>query len=177
MSLKKPIFLVGFSAAGKTTVAKILSEELRLDHVDLDSVVESTTGKNTGQLFSENGQDEYRELEYKLLKKLVTGRKISIYSLAGGSVIKKENRNLIRKKGIVVWLATSPKTVFTRLERVGKSHLAFTPLMNSLEAEKFLEMILMFRNPYYESVADLVISTDDLNPNEISSLIKSFITG
>jgi shikimate kinase len=167
------IHLIGFSGVGKSTCAPVLSELIGKKFIDLDEYVSKETGMRQFQIFSEHGQDYYREIESIILKSVINNFGNHILVTGGGTVILKENRRLLKRTGKVIYLTASPKTIIQRLMQSMNSHDAAKPLLSAIEMEKFLENILKFREVYYMDAADATIHTDGLSPREVALSIKS----
>jgi shikimate kinase len=112
------LYLVGFMASGKTTVAKKLAEELGWCFVDLDSEIEQALGRTIAQIFLEKGESAFREIETIALRHQVTeieAGKPCVVALGGGAFVQQNNWDLIENNGVTVWLDCPFETVLRRL--------------------------------------------------------------
>src|ERR1044072_7245880 len=100
---QRPIFLVGFMGAGKTTVGRVLARKLKRNFFDLDSVIELREGKSIQQIFSDLGEPEFRRIEREAIQSC-RELKNAVIALGGGAYIPEENRNALGVIGITVWL-------------------------------------------------------------------------
>ena len=91
---KSVIFLTGFMGSGKSTVGKLLAEQMSLDFIDFDSFIEQEQGKTITEMFDSGGEDKFRELEHEYLKKLLLKKNVVI-SLGGGTPCFHNNIELI----------------------------------------------------------------------------------
>ncbi len=112
------LYLVGFMASGKTTVAKKLAEELGWCFVDVDSEIEQTHGKSIAQIFLDDGESAFREIETRALRQHVTeieAGKPCVVALGGGAFVQLKNWELIENNGVTVWLDCPFDTILRRL--------------------------------------------------------------
>ena len=148
--ITKNIFLIGMPGAGKSTIGKILSENLFLPFYDADIYLESSIGKSISSLFIQ-GEDIFRDIETEILKKLVL--KKAIIATGGGVIVRKENRELLKKEGFVFFI-----------DRKIDIQKEYRPLLRKGVS---LESLYEERFPLYKEVADFHI----LNKVRISEVI------
>src|SRR5579863_1511460 len=101
------VYLVGFMASGKTTVARVLADRLGWDFIDLDAEIEASENTTIAQLFETRGEPEFRRIETEALRKIT--RKIergvpSVIALGGGSFVQPANVKLLEGHGVSIWL-------------------------------------------------------------------------
>lgn len=112
------LYLVGFMASGKTTVAGKLAEELGWCFVDLDREIEQTHGKTISQIFLDHGESAFRDIETRTLQQHVIeieAGKPCVVALGGGAFVQPRNWELIENNGVTVWLDCPFETVLRRL--------------------------------------------------------------
>ena len=97
------IYLVGFMAAGKTTVARALAERLGWRAEDLDELIEARERRTVAEIFARNGEPYFRALERDILKLLLPLRHV-VVATGGGTFMDPENRAAINMDGVSVWL-------------------------------------------------------------------------
>lgn len=171
MSVNKRIFLVGLMGAGKTTVGGIVSEKLKIPFIDLDSLIESKTGKSINGIFNEKGEECFREIESGLLQESVCRNPEFVMSTGGGILLKKQNRELIQCSGISIYLKASLNTIWNRI-----STDTSRPLLKVDDPYSALSHLLEERSSLYDK-SDYTVVTDGLNPNEVASRIQEIIAG
>lgn len=116
------IALIGFMGAGKTTVGQGLSERLGWQFLDLDSVIQTRTGRTIQSIFQESGEAAFRHLERQALEETVRDLPLSgtVLSLGGGAFIGNTNRQLLRENGIpAVFLDAPAEELFRRCSQPG----------------------------------------------------------
>ena len=159
------ILLVGMMGAGKTTTGRLVAEKLGWEYLDSDAQVERTTGLTVPELFARNGEVAFRDAETAALRRACASAAPVVVAVAGGAVLRPENRALLRDSGRVVWLRARPQTL---AERVGDG--AGRPLLDG-DAAAALIRLDSVRRPYYAEVADETIDVDDLAPNDVAAQI------
>ena len=153
--ITKNIFLIGMPGAGKSTIGKILSENLFLPFYDADIYLESSIGKSISSLFIQ-GEDIFRDIETEILKKLVL--KKAIIATGGGVIVRKENRELLKKEGFVFFIDRKIEDIKKDIQKEYRPLLRKGVSLESLYEERF---------PLYKEVADFHI----LNKVRISEVI------
>ena len=105
---KSRIVLTGFMGVGKSTVAKCLSHILKAERVDLDRFIETAESRTIAEIIATDGEEQFRLLETKYLRKVLFETDFQIIALGGGAWIKEENRRLIKEsKAISLWLEST----------------------------------------------------------------------
>jgi len=154
---QEPLFLVGFMAAGKSTIGKTLAKRLGYEFLDSDAIIESNAGRSIPEIFASLGEDEFRNLERNTLKSL-SGLTRAVVALGGGAYIAEENREILRSIGITIWIDCPFELCWSRVSK--ETH---RPLLKS-----YTEMaaLLEERRPAYER-ADLKIEIGSRPPARI----------
>lgn len=158
---KNLIFLTGFMASGKSTIGPILANTIGWDFLDLDKVIEEKTSKKIVDIFREEGEKFFRELETKTLTEITVLNKYVI-SLGGGTIENEENLKMIINNGILVYLETSPQAAFKRL-RFKRDRPALLFDDHEPTKEEFINRIntILSRRLKYYNQADIKINTDN----------------
>ena len=166
------IFIVGPMGSGKTTVGKIVANELLLDFHDTDTKIEDTTGVTIDWIFDIEGESGFRKRENAVLKDMVALNSI-VLATGGGIVIVEQNRELLASRGTVFYLHT-PLNI--QVERTSKDK--DRPLLKDQDPEKVLAELQKSRQSLYEEVADHIIDTENKSgsevANEIVKLVKNY---
>jgi len=111
----KPIFIVGMMGTGKTLMAKKLGKFLKCSFVDLDLEISKSTDSNVKEIFEQEGEEKLRKVEFSVLQELIK-EKHKIISIGDSLVNNQKAWNFILKFGIVIWLNSSLKAIFSRLK-------------------------------------------------------------
>ena len=155
MAEKRNIFLIGPMGAGKSTIGRQLAQMLGMEFMDSDSVIEERAGADIDWIFDVEGEAGFRKREERIINELTQGQGI-VLSTGGGSILSKDNRNVLSARGIVIYLETTIDKQFERTQRDKKR-----PLLQNDEPRKTLEELAKIRNPLYEEIADITLQTDD----------------
>ena len=175
------LVLIGFMGCGKSTVGRELHRRLHYKFIDTDQEIEARAGKAIKEIFAgEGGEAEFRGMETNLLRELADGRDAEpqrrIISTGGGICGRKENRELLRRMGYVVWLHAPLEVI---VERTSKSQ--DRPLLNIADPAARIRALMDEREPLYRETAHLDIDTTGLDFKEISvGILESaryFFTG
>ena len=109
----RSIFLIGMMGSGKSSTGPVLAEILKYKYVDLDVLIEKLTKKTIDKVFSEEGEEYFRDLETQCLQEIIKLPSV-VVSTGGGVVLKKENWGILRQ-GIIVWLDINKEIALNRL--------------------------------------------------------------
>lgn len=158
------ITLTGFMGSGKTTVGRILADALGCPFLDLDDLIVKKAGKSIPDIFAQDGEPAFRQLEARLLRQTVEkyGESTAVLSLGGGAILAPASATLVHEKTVCIYLRATLDTLLERL--AGES--AGRPLADASLAER-----LAAREPLYEKTAHVIIDTDGLTPEEVSDEI------
>lgn len=166
--MKKPVFIVGFMASGKTTFGKKLASKLGLPFKDLDKMIEAASGNSISQLFEEKGEQYFREMESRMLRSMP--EEAFVLATGGGTPCFDNNIEWMNKRGITLYLRLPPGAVYQRLSALQKQD---RPLIKDLEGEQLLQFVedkLLYREPFYLK-AELVVDALRADMNEITASI------
>lgn len=162
------LILVGFMGAGKTCVAEAYAKKHGLTMVDTDYLIREEAGTSISDIFAERGEETFRQMETEVLKKLVANRgsegERMILSVGGGLPLRKENRELLKKLGRVVYLRVTADTVLKRLK--GDTT---RPLLQEDNVRERVEELIEKRNPIYEESSHQSVEVDGI---DISQVVK-----
>jgi shikimate kinase len=159
------LLLVGMMGAGKTTVGRLLAERLGWAYLDSDAQVTRTTGRTVPEIFTEDGETAFRAEETKALTAAVSGPDPMVVSVAGGAVLSEDNRDLLARSGVVVWLRARPETL---AKRVGDG--AGRPLLGG-DPGTALTALYEVRRPLYDSVASVIVDVDELSAEQVAERV------
>ena len=164
----RSIFLVGMMGCGKSRTGLKLAELLKYKYIDLDSLIEKLAKKSINQIFNDEGEDNFRELENNCLKETIKIPSLVI-STGGGIVTKMENWGILRQ-GIIVWIDLDTNIAIERL----KNEIANRPLLQGKNLNDLYMNILLSREKLY-SQADLRIQVKKENIEQVAKKIINAI--
>ena len=163
------IFIVGPMGSGKSTVGKIISDELFLDFFYTDDVIETRTGASIDWIFDLEGESGFRKRESEMLDEMVKRNSI-VLSTGGGIVLESANRELLSSRGTVFYLSTP---ISVQVERTAKDK--DRPLLKNGDPEKILSKLHDERKEFYKSVSDHIIETENKSSQEVASEIIKLV--
>lgn len=148
------LILIGFMGTGKTTLAKYLGERFAMDVVEMDAEIETQFGMSIEEIFSEYGEERFRQSETELLEQLQT-REHVVISCGGGIVLREENIEKLKKQGKVVLLTASPEEILDRVKEDKRR-----PLLEEKKNKEWICQMLEEREDKYKKTADVIVNTD-----------------
>jgi shikimate kinase len=160
------LFLTGFMGAGKTTIGRALADELSLTLFDTDDLIERAMKKTINAIFEEEGELAFRRYEHKVLQN-VSGQSV-IVSTGGGIVTREENRQCMKKNGIIIFLHSDLETIRERLVQD-----TTRPLLTGNKKEK-IDQLFEARLPYYLE-ADYVVNTSGKSVDTVVTEITGLL--
>src|SRR5690242_2674350 len=107
--------LIGFMGAGKTSVGRLVAEQLRFDYLDTDELIVSRTGRTIAEIFKTDGEPAFRALECQVVADL-TSRVKTLISTGGGLPVNPANLASLKTHALVVCLWASPEKIWERVK-------------------------------------------------------------
>ena len=141
------ILLVGFMAAGKTTLGKALARDLGLQFVDLDHYIENRYHCSVSQLFADRGEEVFRQIERNMLHEVAEFEDVVI-STGGGTPCFFDNMDYLNAQGTTVVLEASVDVIYTRLT-IARVQRPLVKGKTADELRQYITDMLERRNPYY----------------------------
>ena len=169
----KKLFLVGFMAAGKTTVGKKIAKKLAVPFFDSDKEIENKFKMNINNIFDKYGESQFRKIEEKLILEYIHSSKYNnfIMSLGGGAFINETIRMAINKNGLSIWLNTDIEIINSRI----KNSRNIRPLLKKFDTVEKLENLMTERRIYY-SKADIKIDIIKTSKEKMTNFILKKIS-
>lgn len=154
--------LTGYMGCGKSTVGRIVADALGCPFIDLDDTIEKAAGRTVADIFAEDGEPAFRQMELKALKSALGKYQsnTAVIALGGGTVTIPEAVRLLQKQTLCIWLQAPADELESRVAGSGR------PL-----ADKDFRERLVSREPLYEAAAHVTIDTIGLSPEEIADEI------
>jgi shikimate kinase len=149
------LVLVGLMGAGKSSVGRIVASQLAIPFVDSDVEIERVSRMTITELFAAYGEDEFRALEARVMKRLLKGGP-RVVSTGGGAFINERTRKHIKRGGLSIWLKADLDVLW---DRVNKRDTR--PLLKTENPKQTLENLMNARYPIYGQ-ADLTVLSHDV---------------
>ena len=160
------IFLVGPMGSGKSTVGRHLSDILDCPFIDSDAEIESRAGADIPWIFDVDGEEGFRRRETTVLKDLAE-HPGAVIATGGGVILAAENREMMARAGVVVFLNVS---VAQQLKRTGSGE--GRPLLQQGDREETLKQLMAEREPLYRALADVIISAGGGSARKVARQIE-----
>ncbi len=160
------LVLIGMMGSGKTTVSKAISALSHYEVLDVDLMIEVQESKSISDIFAISGEVAFRNMESTMLKFLLNEQVPRIISTGGGAILDVKNRQILKQLGRVYWLRVSADTVYARLKNDTSR-----PLLQHDDSLSRISRLIEVRYPLYESIADMVMDVDLLDPEFIAAEI------
>ena len=166
MNLNKNIVLVGMMGSGKSLIGKILSKKLNFEFIDTDNIIEENEKKTISEIFKDNGEKYFRDIEEIIsIKSLKLNNKV--IALGGGGYINPAIRKCTVQRCISFWLSWKNETIINRIQHSKKRPLAMK--MSNIDLDKLINK----RSTMY-NLSDYKINCDRLDKKQIVKKILNF---
>jgi shikimate kinase len=152
--MKTSVALIGFMGTGKTAVGRLLAEKLGKEYLELDDIIEKKAGKSIPEIFRQEGEIRFRELEIEATREIAK-KKGAVIACGGGIILNTINIDRLRKECIIVCLTASPAVVLKRTS----GNTDERPLLAVADRARQVRELMKFRRPFYERSADIKINT------------------
>lgn len=154
------IVLIGPPGAGKSTIGKLLAKTANLSFLDTDTEIESMTGRAIRDIFLEDGEGTFREIERKVVLEALSSD-FGVVSLGGGSILNDEVYHRLELEPLVIYLQVS---ISNAAPRVGFNNER--PMLLANPRQQWLQL-LEARKSKYEALSKVTVSTDNRKPREV----------
>ena len=162
------LIITGFSGTGKSLVAMEVALRLNWDFLDTDDEIVRQTGKPIAEIFRQDGEGKFRELERETIRKACQQRQ-TVIAIGGGAIVDPQNYELLTKTGLIVCLEAKPETIYERLfrEAARSPKTEVRPLLAVDNPLERIRQLKASRQPHYAK-ADWTIHTDGLSVSEVA---------
>ncbi len=164
--MKTNIALIGFMGTGKTAVGQLLAEKLSRKFIELDWSIEEQAGKTIPEIFRDDGEIAFRELEIEATRK-ITGENYCVIACGGGLVLNKINTDRLKESSRIVYLTASPRAILKRVS----NEKGQRPLLEVDNPILTIQELLRYRKPFYQRAADITINTSKLDISAVAEQI------
>jgi len=165
------VALIGMMGAGKSTVGCRLARSEGLRFVDLDAAIEENGGRSIAEIFDDDGEGRFRDLEQEALSKCLASAEPLVVSCGGGIVLRAENRARLVDRAWVCWLRAAVETLAGRV-RAGQSR----PLLGE-DPVADLTAISAARSGLYAATAHEIVDVDGLEAEQVADRIRALADG
>ncbi|AVH43646.1 shikimate kinase [Agrobacterium tumefaciens] len=167
---RRNIVFVGLMGAGKSAVGRMVAQQLRVPFIDTDVEIERVSRMTISELFATYGEEEFRALETRVIKRLLRGGP-KVISTGGGAFINENTRRHITRGGISLWLKADLEVLWERVNK--RDH---RPLLKTENPKATLAALMEKRYPIYAE-ADLTIESRDVRKEIIVTEVLAAIAG
>ena len=164
----KNIVLIGFMGAGKSLVAKKLATALKREVVETDKLIEEREKRTISDIFKNRGEPYFRKVEKEIICEVSRKRNL-IIDCGGGAILDKDNREIFKKRGVLIYLAATPEVIYGRIK-----HQTHRPLLGGDMSIERINVLLQVRKPLYEQ-SDITVDTSFKTPEKVAEEILKVI--
>jgi shikimate kinase len=161
------IYLIGFMASGKSTIGRMLADEIGWRFADVDDDIEAQQRKTISEIFATAGEEAFRRIESEAIAKRVHSIRCgapTVLALGGGAFTRQENVDLLTENGITVWIDTALSVVRHRVAGCEHRPLAKDP--------KKFEQLYHARREFYAKAEFRVELNEDNSRKALAALLK-----
>ena len=167
------IILIGYRATGKSTIGQMLARKLTAGFCDTDALVEKDAGKQIKEIVALEGWDSFRAREKDAVRSLEQ-KGACVVATGGGVVLDRENVELLKRAGVIIWLKTPLKDIIARLKRDAQTE-ATRPQFSSGNIVQETQDMMQQRLPLYEKTADYIVDTTGKNTAQVTEEIYLYL--
>jgi shikimate kinase len=170
--LPRTVVLVGLMGAGKSCVGRKLAGRLGVNYVDADQEIEKAAGQTVAEIFNNYGEPAFRELERKVMSRLMSGP-ACILATGGGAFMDPDTRALVKAEGLSLWLRADLDLLVKRT--AGRDH---RPLLKTGDPREILQRLIDLRYPTYSESEVIVDSADqpaDVTVDAVEAALRAYL--
>ena len=156
--------LIGFMGAGKTSVGRLVADQLHFDYLDTDDVTQDRQGRTITDIFATDGEPAFRKLEADLVGELARRTK-TVIATGGGLPVNPQNLARLKTCALVFCLWASPEKIWERVRN--QTH---RPLLHDPDPQKKIQELLAAREPFYKQ-ADVLLNTELRSVREVAQQV------
>jgi len=166
----KNISLIGFMGSGKSTIGKVIAENLNYLFIDIDKIIEYINGLSVNEIFKNYGESYFRITENEIISKAYYNKNC-VFACGGGAFNNEENIKIIRQNSYVVYLAIAEEEAYERLKDKKDRPL----LLVDGDLRQRIKDIMGQRLDVYSNNCDLKIDTQGKPPSAIKDEIMAYL--
>jgi shikimate kinase len=169
------LVLIGYRAAGKTTVGRRLSASLGRVFVDTDDLIEDRQGTQIGEIVRFHGWDYFRAIEKKIVSN-VSNHDNLVIAVGGGAVIESENVKALKRNGFIVWLKADAEVLYHRMVN-DLGNVTRRPSLTGKGALEEIREVLALREGFYQDASTAQLDTSALHIEGVVEAVLSVLNG
>ncbi len=154
--MKPHLILTGYMGSGKSTLGCAVSYPLKQCLIDTDKWIEQKEGMTVSEIFAAHGEAYFRQTATECVKAMFLEKQPRVLALGGGTPLRSENRELMKKLGFTVYLRAKPETIYERLKDD-----TTRPLLQCDNPRERIRQMLEERDPIYTEAADYILCVDE----------------
>ncbi|OGP92532.1 MAG: hypothetical protein A2156_08640 [Deltaproteobacteria bacterium RBG_16_48_10] len=167
------LVLIGYRAAGKTTVGSRLAPRLQMGFVDTDHLIETRCDTPIVDIVKSYGWDHFRKLEKRIIAEISVHDGL-IIAPGGGAVLDTENIEMLRKNGLIIWLKADRQALVRRMNQDPRTS-AQRPTLTGKGTMEELGEVMAHRDPIYEKAAEVQVDTSSLDVEMVVETLQSIL--
>jgi shikimate kinase len=156
--------LIGFMGTGKSSVGRLVASRLRFRFTDTDKLIEARAGLSIPEIFAQQGESGFRDIEREIVKGLAALDR-TVIATGGGLAADPANLASLKEHALVVCLWASPGTIWTRVR-----HHDHRPLLQDADPQARIRKLLALREPSYKA-ADVLVQTELRSVREVAQQV------
>ena len=164
------IVLIGYRGTGKSTVGRLLAARLGREFVSTDAEIVKRTNRTIPEIVAQEGWEYFRNLESDICRELADRDKLVI-DTGGGAILRTQNVEAVKEKGIIFWLTASVETITKRIGG-GNQRPSLTGTKSFVDE---IQEVLRERTPNYQAAADHTIATDNRSINQLVDTLLTLV--
>jgi len=165
------LVLIGYRAAGKTTVGRRLSAALRKPFLDTDDLIEERQGIPIGEIVKIYGWDYFRALERQIVSE-ISNRDNLVIAAGGGAVLEPENVQALRRNGLIIWLKADIQVLLRRMAKDPRT-VTGRPSLTGMGVLEELKEVLAHRENFYKQASEAQVDTSLMDVEGVANNILS----
>ena len=164
----KNVFFIGFMGSGKSVIGKAFASKLSRRFTDCDDLIEAYAGKSISDIFAQDGESRFREIETQMIIKCAKQNDL-VVALGGGAVTNDDNWEIIVKSGLTICLYANKNVLYERITQ--KSHRPLMANKTPAETNLAIQELLLKREKYYSRAEFSFENTGTFRPQQMAELI------
>ena len=169
------IFLMGYRGCGKSTIGRKLADRLWLKFVDTDDLISKKAGKTIKEIFAQEGEEKFRDLEAETIAE-VTQLKDHVIALGGGAILRPANRDALQNRGHkIIYLKCEPAVLHQRIHADPKTAATRPDLTHLAGSVEEIQKLLEVREPLYRQMKTAELEVTRLTVDEAIAYITRLV--